>query len=398
MSAFNPQTGTARRVYFVGAGFSAGMCYPVGNSLTSRLVEYLQGKHQLQGLPGSEFINSLGSRGLRRRAEEIGNLIVDFLNKYFRISLDNLHKVGVAEFFTMASSLAETPSLFGLEDDEFELGEMPDAGPLQARHLFSALACLTRTYFIDICRSQDYPKDIRDLLDHVDPRTSAIINFNWDEEVDIYLTSSNYRNGELAYSRAAWRPSRKLEDLFLLLRPHGSIGWYDITQGIGNRYTYLIAEKDSRIRRSQKRIVAFSEVGWPKDLANGKFFPKLTCPPLITPPTFAKRFQYKEQHQIWRDVLEVCAQAREFIFLGYSLPPDDYLTRAAICSSLTDNGADPAKCLIVGLDPGVLDNFTGIFGEALSIESHFLQWRFGCNKKGLARKIEENLRDVSVRR
>ncbi len=380
-----------KRVLFVGAGFSAGLCYPVGASLTTRLVEYLQGGRKVPGIPEMGLPSSLSSRGLRAQREEIEKAVGTFLQRYFGLPIGSVGQVSVAEFFTLAHSLSESPSLFGFDEGHDDL---PEVGPIHVRHLFNLLACVTRTYFLDICQSMERPADFEDVLDALDPQRDAIINFNWDEEVDIYLTG--YSVGEVAYTSAAWSPPSKKEERYLLLRPHGSVGWYDITCGIGNRWTYLIANEDHRIPRSQKRIVAYSEVGWPRDLGSRKPFSKLACPPIITPPTFAKRFQYKEQHRIWRDVLEVCSRATEFVFLGYSLPADDYLTRAAICSSLTSQASEPTKCLVVGLDERVLENFKGVFGAGIQSDKHFLHWRFGCNKPGLAESIEKRLKRAVI--
>src|SRR5439155_22066705 len=126
-----------------------------------------------------------------------------------------------------------------------------------------------------------------------------------------------------------WRAPRAGDRRFLILRPHGSIGWYDLNQGLANHQSYLIAQEDSSIQRFEKRIVAYPQIELPKDILNRRKPFILDCPPIITPPTFAKRFQYAEQLRIWQDVLEVCSNAKTFIFLGYSLPQDDYLTRAA---------------------------------------------------------------------
>jgi hypothetical protein len=333
-----------KRVLFIGAGFSAGMCYPVGNTLTVRLTEYLEGSGRVLGIADGDFENSLASREVAPQREAIRKVLTDFLAKYFAVGRRSIGDVGVAEFFTMAHSLAETPSLFGLEDGGTDLEDLSEDGqPLHIRCLFNLLACITRTYFIDIFRAVERrrrPTDVVELLGSVDPGRDAIVNFNWDEEVDVYFTRSP--EGEAAYTRAAWQSPTKEEKCFLLLRPHGSVGWYDITSGIANNSSYLIAEHDRRIARSQKRILSYSAVEWPIDLGSGRPFSKLACPPVITPPTFAKRFQYKEQHRIWSDVLEVCSRAKEFVFVGYSMPRDDYLTRAAICSSLANI---PCTCL-----------------------------------------------------
>src|ERR1700674_2134353 len=85
---------------------------------------------------------------------------------------------------------------------------------------------------------------------------------------------------------------------------------------------------DNRIKRFDKKLVAYTDVEFPLDLYEHKDI-VLDCPPVIMAPTFSKRFKYEEQRWIWHDILEVCGQASQFVFLGYGLQQDDYLTRAA---------------------------------------------------------------------
>jgi len=113
--------------------------------------------------------------------------------------------------------------------------------------------------------------------------------------------------------------------------------------------------------------------------------------PLIMPPTFAKRFEYPEQQSIWRDVIDVCRDAREFIFLGYSLPPDDFLTRAAIRSALSETSFTDLRCLVVGKTPDVLANAQTVFRGGLSHRRNFLQFTFGSDDASLARQIRTRL-------
>jgi hypothetical protein len=158
----------------------------------------------------------------------------------------------------------------------------------------------------------------------------------------------------------------------------------------------LIAEEDDRIPRAKKRIVSFVDIDLPHDLIDGQER-VLDIPPVIMPPTFAKRFEYEEQLQVWKDVLEVCREAAEFVFLGYSLPPDDYLTRAAIRSARRARTPREIRCLIVNLDfDAVSRTFRSVFTKELSAEKNHLEWTFGCDKPELAEMIEKKLKAATI--
>jgi hypothetical protein len=121
-----------------------------------------------------------------------------------------------------------------------------------------------------------------------------------------------------------------------------------VRQGIGNKDAYFIAGSDNRIGRSQRRVLAYDENELPVDIDGETAHGPLSCPPLITAPTFDKRFEYVEQHRIWRDAIEICEAAREFVFLGYQLSKDDSLTRAAMRSAIqARTQKEPVRWLVV---------------------------------------------------
>ena len=104
----------------------------------------------------------------------------------------------------------------------------------------------------------------------------------------------------MSYTLGSWYKSNEV----LVFKPHGSIGWYDVKQGIGNKDAYFIAGNDKRIARFNKRILAFFENELPKDIDGKTEHSPMTCPPVITAPSFSKRFEYAEQHLIWQDVFK----------------------------------------------------------------------------------------------
>ena len=369
------------RVYFIGAGFSAGMRYPVGNTLMPRLIDYLRG-----GPKSSDHEESFGnsiyeSESGPEYATKILRVIERVLKTYFATKLSGIDRVDVAEFFTLAQTLSERSWLTEHVASSGRRGRAPAGEPSEST-LFTDLAAVTRSFFMDLSLPE-YPHDIDAVLRLVRPGRDAVINFNWDEEVDIFFSSDE--DDDVSYTLGAWRNEHET----LVLKPHGSVGWYDLQRGIGNPDAYLIAMADDRIARYDKRIVAYMDHDLPREIDGESYHPPHACPPVITSPTFAKRFDYVEQHRIWQDVLEVCGNATDFVFLGYSLPKDDFLTRAAIRAALLrKRRRERIRCLIVdrSLEDIKLLNFLTVFG-GLSADRNYLQWSFGSGDEDDASEL-----------
>ena len=390
----NHRRSAFERVFFIGAGLSAGMRYPVGSTLMPRLVGYLRGAPE-PAHRGGTFTNSVRRtpRG-RLQAERLVGVIERVLKKYFATELSGIDRVDVAEFFTLAQTLSERSWMADHTAVDPGQGSMAVAGEPTDTTLFADLAAATRSYFVDLALGFEYPKDIDAVLRVVRPRRDAVINFNWDEEVDIFFSSG--RDEDVSYTLGAWRSGHET----LVLKPHGSIGWYDLQSGIGNRDAYLIAMADARIARYDKRILAYMANDRPRELSGRRYHSALACPPVITAPTFAKRFDFIEQQQIWQDVLDVCGNAGDFVFLGYSLPKDDFLTRAAIRAAMSQRGRRRRiRCLIVdrSFDETKRANFSGVFG-GLTPERNFLKWQFGCGDRTLRPQVQEKLEGALVGR
>jgi hypothetical protein len=102
---------------------------------------------------------------------------------------------------------------------------------------------------------------------------------------------------------------------------------------------------------------------------------------------------------IWRDVIDVCEGVTEFVFLGYSLPRDDFLTRAAIRRATAHRSSDEFKCLVVDHDMSdakFLDFATCFTG--FDRNRNWLKWSFGCGEDGLPREIQRRLRKAQLAR
>jgi hypothetical protein len=413
-----------KRVWFIGAGFTAAVGYPLGGALVTEIVRYLRLDHEnvLKTAPHwirSQFENSLENSTYDKARLAILNDIETFAKQFLAVKLDELQGVHVAEFYSIAQALAE--------QDIFR--RTPDVRPARVRaaprnglrHLYYNLAAITRSFFVDICHAVGaaWPADFKSVLKGLQPENDTIVNFNWDEEVDYYLTMKRDDKVNKTEFNVAYTAESMQENHFLNLKPHGSIGWYDITQAVDNAPIYFVADhNDVRIERFEKRLIAFQEFELPRDIndgpgdGEGEFLH--TCPPAITPPTFGKQFKYREQSLIWQDVIDKCRHADEFIFLGYSLPPDDFLTRAAIRCALDERKSTaekkgrkaPIRCLILAkaelnkrqVEERVIHDFGGVFPKALS-SKNVLTWTIGAEHEdnNLFEAIIDKLQGATVK-
>ncbi len=371
-----------KRVYFIGAGFSAGLNYPIGNTLLPRLVDWLKhrdGSGQFEHRRGNFAPEE--TRDYRRQRLALAREIEKFLLRYLRpfnpsdqksasIKPSNsawMSEIPVTSFFSICQTLSENQAVFATDS---------------TKPLYDAITAAIRTYFLDICwitGSSGRPHFLAQAFSskYFDPTNSAVVNFNWDEELDAFFSG---RPG-LDYTLGAWKPN--IEPSVLMLKPHGSVGWYEeqqekTWQRVFNRRQYFIADGDRRLPKSDRRIKAFYRVELPMRTREIYYSP-YEFPPLIAPPTFAKKFSFAEQHLIWTDVISACSHAEEFVFLGYTLPIDDYLTRAALGKALSQKGKrSRLRCLIVGRDiDRSFDNFQQAFGGTLDRGRNFRNWTFG---------------------
>jgi hypothetical protein len=362
-----------RRVYFIGAGFSAPLNYPLGNGLVRQLISYLEGSPPA-ATSKLAFRSSLGDEKLARRLKtdlgadgrRLARACRRILEVYCGSSADDIESVGVTEFFTIAQMIAESPKLFARAQAHV-------AGELPNEHVHGCVAAATRSYFHDLCVAQEMTLDVRTFSGSLDPERDVVVCFNWDEELDVGI--DNAAGLDIAYTYDSWNG----QDEILLLKPHGSIGWYDVARRISNKGCYHIAEGDPRIARFDRRIVGYVGIELPRDFRNRPISP-LECPPVVMAPTFAKRVEYAEQAFIWQDVVTACTTATEIVFLGYSLPADDYLTRAALRAALNGGGRKEVRCLVVDRDvtaPGMRRRFTEALGGSLGDDRHYMPWSFG---------------------
>jgi len=141
----------------------------------------------------------------------------------------------------------------------------------------------------------------------------------------------------------------------VLLKPHGSLNWYDASQ-----IQKVAAEKRITIfpnKSDGKSIEAFLPPRAIKSNSGRRYTP------LIIPPTYLKDFQRPIFRRLWNRCTDALSTPRKLIFLGYSLPVADlhaqFILRCGFHNQLegrlmkTGNryeATGPAKVIIVNPD------------------------------------------------
>jgi hypothetical protein len=133
--------------------------------------------------------------------------------------------------------------------------------------------------------------------------------FNW----DLVLDHSLFGSDEL--TPQSYGLAKTLGDGPIILKPHGSLNWYEATQirkKSKNRFMKLFPSKDPK-----ERIMAFLRPREVKSKAGRRYTP------LIVPPAFLKDFSRPIFRQLWRRCTELLSTPKELTILGYSLPAAD---------------------------------------------------------------------------
>jgi hypothetical protein len=147
----------------------------------------------------------------------------------------------------------------------------------------------------------------------------VVITFNWDLTVEQVLSS---RQPDLA---VAYQYSKKtLESKLTLLKPHGSINWFD-KKTIPSAVASGAIELDPEVR-----LVNFLNLKLSHDL--------IQATPVIVPPVSDKQFdEHAVFQKTWSSVYQAIASATELIILGYSLPREDQFSRFVFRRALRNN-------------------------------------------------------------
>jgi hypothetical protein len=138
---------------------------------------------------------------------------------------------------------------------------------------------------------------------------STIISFNWDLVLDELLLEEVRSPSQYGFEGSGEGP--------ILLKPHGSLNWFDEKQAGRLKDSFKIPLATS----GKHATYAFTRFRSPKSKKGNRY------QPLIVPPHYMKRFDRPGFKEVWNACVSKLSTAREVIFIGYSLPPSDFHAR-----------------------------------------------------------------------
>jgi hypothetical protein len=178
----------------------------------------------------------------------------------------------------------------------------------QLRESREILLFTIASWFHDLYKPAIKISWLSEMVDKMRREKAAIVSFNWDLILDQLLFSSNLDS-------KSYGLSNKLGEGPLLLKPHGSLNWYE-----GRQLEYVTDLKRIEIfhRKNEDHCVhAFLRPRGVKSTSGKQYTP------LIIPPTYFKNFKPSIFRHLWQNCTEVLSTPKRLVFLGYSLPAAD---------------------------------------------------------------------------
>lgn len=287
-------------VYVIGAGFSAGLGYPLTSDLLVRLWE------------------------------RIDNDLKDRLERVIRFHHPGFDPIRFTSFPNVEQLLSEmqvNEQLFNASRQYEGKFTKPQLQNLQTDLLLEIAG-----WFHEISDSvtPKTPKAgwLRQFRDRVIEENAAIISFNWDLILDELLFDDEIE--DVSYGFAKSKSASPL-----LLKPHGSLNWFEKELG-----SHIKAPKRTEIfdPNGSETVYAFREFRGPIS-KKGRVYT-----PLIVPPVYLKNFERPVFKALWRNCVTALSAARKVVFLGYSMPLADLHAQFIMrCGFHNQLEGEPAK-------------------------------------------------------
>lgn len=262
-------------VYVVGAGFSAGLGYPLTKSLLIDVWEQLPRETRDQLHKIISFHHPAFSLKRRTSFPDIELLLTE---------------VAVNQELFKASRRAEG----GFTEERLE----------QTRN---ELLFTIASWFHNLYEAASETDWLKTIVEKLRREKAAIVSFNWDLVLDHLVFDE--------IDAQSYGLSGALGNGPMLLKPHGSLNWYqgtvlhDVSEG---KRVEIFHTRDK-----SKSVHAFLLPRGVKSKAGKRY------DPVIIPPTYLKDFKPMIFQQLWNNCTEVLSTSRRIVFLGYSLPAAD---------------------------------------------------------------------------
>lgn len=317
-------------VYVVGAGFSAGLGYPLTSDLLVRLWDKLDAD-------------------LARRLQKL----ISFHHPEF----DPARFTTFPNVEQLLTEMQVNEQLF--DASRSHVGTFTK-NQLQA--LQTDLLLRISSWFHELSQRAGFEQTPGDWLkrfkEQVIAEKAAIVSFNWDLILDKLLFGDDL--GPASYGFTDPWP-----ELPCLLKPHGSLNWFGRHPGSRLKSDRRVAIFDPR---GAETVYAFRKFRAPRSSAR-------VYTPLIVPPGYLKNFEKPIFEKLWRTCVELLSEAKRVVFLGYSMPSADYhvqfIMRCGFHNQVEGiplmNGkrkspTGPAEVLIVNPDAAAAQRISAVVG------------------------------------
>ena len=318
-------------VYVIGAGFSAGLGYPLTSDLLFRLWERID-------------------RTFKSRLTKVISFHHPGFNPKRFSSFPNVEQ--------LLSEMLVNEELFDASRQYEGKFTKKDLQTLQ-RDLLLNIA----DWFHELS-SQVTPSDpsvpwLKRFAKRVWEENATIISFNWDLILDELLFAERIDAVGYGFKKGTAEGP-------VLLKPHGSLNWFEAPSA-----QYLKDTKRELIFEGNRNdsIHAFREFRAPIS-KRGRVYT-----PLIIPPVYLKNFEKPVFVNLWKNCTSALSSVRKVVFLGYSLPVADlhaqFIMRCGFHNQVEGElGKDgtrqpatgPAEVLIVNPDRSAAQRIESIAG------------------------------------
>ena len=266
-----------RRVYVIGAGFSEGLGYPLMKDILAGLWNHVGDTEFKQRMVRAMKFYYPNCRGANfPNIEELLSLMV------------------------VNQQLLDSSRQYEREFAKEDLGNLQHSLLLKVSKWFHCILQGVNPSMADF-------RWLYDFRDRVMRENAVIISFNWDLVLDQLILGENL-------NASSYGLSRTLSEGPVLLKPHGSLNWFERNPG-----RFITDKKRTLIfhRKRSTRVYAFREFRAPVSTTDREYAP------LIVPPVYSKDFAKPAFTTLWQNCTNFLSTASRVTFIGYSMPATD---------------------------------------------------------------------------
>jgi hypothetical protein len=318
-------------VYVVGAGFSAGLGYPMTNTLLTKVWKKLPRQQRLQ-------------------LQEI----IEFHHPAFQPA----QKESFPDMEKLLTEIAVNLELFN--------ASRPTEGRFRREQLENSrdsLLLSIGSWFHELFDGANQKAWLPIIVEKLKRENAVVVSFNWDLILDHLMFEDEI-------DAADYGLSERLHKGPVLLKPHGSLNWYR-----GTQLDVVSESKRMEIfhdRDKNKCVHAFLHPRGIKSKSGKRYAP------LIIPPTYLKDFKPSIFRHLWKTCTDVLSTPKKLVFLGYSLPDSDlhaqFIFRCGFHNQLNGRlrgdgdrhpATGPAEVIVVNPDRRAADHIRAVAGPQI---------------------------------